>query len=302
MSSRPPPAVARLAESIWEFLKFLDEKGREDKVFFLAGGVAFNLLLALIPLLVLTITAMGFFLGRSAEESTARIVEILSGLVPVGPETARTLQEQLRLLLKVNITTASIGTVAFVLLATRLFGSLRAVLADVFDIEETRNVITGKLFDIRMTLISSLFLSAYFIITTYVAFVTTQERVNTARFSVTEDLISDLEYWGARLLAFALIMLTFFLLYRYLPRKRVRWRTATAAALFTAVMLEIARYLFGRFASSMSLGNVYSGVLLAIVIAVVWSYYVALIFIIGGEVSQVYDLRRMRKIQRVMFE
>jgi uncharacterized BrkB/YihY/UPF0761 family membrane protein len=37
-------------------------------------------------------------------------------------------------------------------------------------------------------------------------------------------------------------------------------------------------------------------------VSVVWSYYVALIFILGGEVAQVYDLLRVRSIQRVVFE
>ena len=41
----------------------------------------------------------------------------------------------------------------------------------------------------------------------------------------------------------------------------------------------------------------------AIVIVVVWTYYVALIFAIGGEVGQVYELRRVRRLQReVLYE
>jgi membrane protein len=291
-----------VAESIWEFLKLMDEKFREDKIFFLAGGVAFNLLLALIPLLVITITAMGLLLGRTPTESTASLVEFLSGLVPVSAETAEILRGRLSEALQ-NVTTAvSVGTIAFIWLSTRLFGSLRAVLADVFDIEDTRNLITGKLFDIRMTLISSLFLMSYIAVTTYIAVVKTQERVARERSIFTEEMISSVEEWAGRALAFALIMFTFFVLYRYLPRKRVRWRTATAAALFSAVMLEIARYVFGVTAPSMNPGNLYGAVLASIILAIAWSYYVALIFIVGGEVSQVYDLRRARKIQRVVFE
>jgi membrane protein len=36
-------------------------------------------------------------------------------------------------------------------------------------------------------------------------------------------------------------------------------------------------------------------------VIVVWCYYAALIFILGGEVGQVYDLRRTRKRQREVF-
>ncbi len=302
MSLRFPPVVAHAAESFWDFLKLMDEKGREDKVFLLAGGVAFNLLLALIPLFVITITAMGFFLGRTKDESTQRIVDLLGSVLPVAPDVALTIQQRLGELLSNATGTASVGTIALIWLSTRLFGSLRVVLADVFDIEETRNIVTGKLFDIRMTLVSSVFLMSYFVITTYLAIEKTRERVVWARYGIREEMIGRVEYWGGRLLAFAFIMFTFFLLYRYLPRKRIRWRTATAAALFSSIMIEVARHLFGQYSPGMQLGNLYTGVVLAIVISVAWSYYVALIFILGGEIAQVYDLRRARQIQRVVFE
>jgi membrane protein len=42
----------------------------------------------------------------------------------------------------------------------------------------------------------------------------------------------------------------------------------------------------------------YRGTLTAIVFVVVWCYYAALIFILGGEVGQVFELRRVRKLQR----
>ena len=39
----------------------------------------------------------------------------------------------------------------------------------------------------------------------------------------------------------------------------------------------------------------------AIVIIVFWVYYAGLIFILGGEVAQVYELRRVRRRQREVF-
>jgi membrane protein len=36
-------------------------------------------------------------------------------------------------------------------------------------------------------------------------------------------------------------------------------------------------------------------------VIVFWTYYAALIFILGGEVGQVYELRRMRRLQREVF-
>jgi membrane protein len=295
------PAVARVAGSVLQFLKLMDEKGREDKVFLLAGGIAFNLLLALIPLLVVTITVAALLLGQTGP-TVPDMISFLSELIPVGPETASILEARLQDVLNSAPTAASVGTIAFIWLATRLFGSLRVVLADVFDIEETRNLIRAKLFDIRITMVSSVFITAYFVITAYLDLATVRGGTALSRLNLPTQFVGELEYYIARVIAFAFILLTFLLLYRYLPRKRVRWRTAAVAALFTSVMFEVARYVFAKAAPLMNPGSIYSGVIAAVVVAVLWSYYVALIFILGGEVAQVWDLMRARRIQKVVFE
>ena len=38
------------------------------------------------------------------------------------------------------------------------------------------------------------------------------------------------------------------------------------------------------------------------VVFVVWVYYAAMLFILGGEVAQVYELRRVRRAQREVLE
>ena len=40
---------------------------------------------------------------------------------------------------------------------------------------------------------------------------------------------------------------------------------------------------------------------MTLVVLVIWVYYAALVFILGGEVGQVYELRRTRKRQREVF-
>jgi len=68
------------------------------------------------------------------------------------------------------------------------------------------------------------------------------------------------------------------------------------------VLLEVAKRAFSAYVRSFNPGSFYSGTVAALVIVVIWVYYAALIFIIGGEVAQVYELRRVRKRQREAFE
>lgn len=84
--------------------------------------------------------------------------------------------------------------------------------------------------------------------------------------------------------------------------RRVRWQTALIASLFTSFMLELAKRGFGAYVQSFNPGSLYTGTLAALIIVVVWVYYAAMIFILGGEVAQVYELRRVRRLQREAFE
>jgi membrane protein len=295
------PGFFRTARGALDFLRLIDEKGREDKVFLLAGSVAFNLILAFIPLMVITITATASLLGNSGP-TIAEITGLLGQLIPVGPDTEIILRDRLRDVLSSAPTALSLGTVAFIWLSTRLFASLRLVLSDVFDIEETRNILAAKLFDIRIAVVSAVCLTAYFALSVYLALATSRGLVLLDRMNVRAELMGEVEALVIKGVAFVLILAMFFLLYRYLPCKRIRWRTAAVAALFTSVMFEVARYVFGLFAPALYRGSLYSGIIAALVVAVIWSYYVSLVFILGGEVSQVVDLLRARRIQRVVFE
>jgi membrane protein len=79
-------------------------------------------------------------------------------------------------------------------------------------------------------------------------------------------------------------------------------RTALLASLFTSVMFELARNLFTFYVARTNPNSIYTGTIAAIIVVVLWVYYAALIFVLGGEVAQVYDLRRVRRMQREQLE
>lgn len=113
--------------------------------------------------------------------------------------------------------------------------------------------------------------------------------------------MGTVEYAIGRVLAFAFISLMFFALYKYLPVRRVRARAAWVATAFTSVAFEAARVVFSFYTDTFNPAGMYRGTFTAIVVIVVWFYYAALIFILGGEVGQVYELRRVRRLQREVF-
>ena len=113
--------------------------------------------------------------------------------------------------------------------------------------------------------------------------------------------MNDTEYWIGQLLAFVFIALMFFALYKYLPVRRVRTATAWVASLFTSVAFEAARIIFWLYVRTFNPASLYTGTLTVLVVVFFWFYYAALIFILGGEVAQVYELRRVRRLQHQAF-
>ena len=53
------------------------------------------------------------------------------------------------------------SAVLFAWLSTRLFGSLRTALANVFDIENERSIIKGKIFDFQITVVRTVMSVVY---------------------------------------------------------------------------------------------------------------------------------------------
>jgi membrane protein len=230
--------------------------------------------------------------------STATVRDFIDRMLPAHEEGSSGIDTLLNDLLRTRGSITIYSSIGFIWFSTRLFGSLRTVLASVFDIESERGIIAGKIFDVKITVVSTLLFVASVTINTYVSLATPRGVAVLEAIGLRKDVMGTLEYWLGRAIAFAFIALMFFALYKYLPIRRVRARTAWVAALFTSVAFEGARLVFSLYTTTFNPASLYTGTLTAIIIVVFWFYYAALIFILGGEVGQVYELRRIRRLQR----
>ena len=274
----------------------------EDNVFFLAGGIAFNLMLAAVPFILLFAAGLGYLLNQSADASSTEINALVDRFLPPHPSGSSPLANVLVEIIKSRKAIGLYSIIGFVWFSTRLFGSLRSVLCAIFDIDSDRGIIAGKIFDVQITVVSSLLLVAYTALNAYTALATTRGLVVLGQIGVRKDVMGTVEYNLGQLVAFIFITLMFFSLYKYLPNRKIRWQTALIASLFTSILLEVAKRVFGVYVSRFNPGSLYTGTLAALVILVIWLYYAAMIFILGGEVAQVYELRRVRRLQREAFE
>ena len=297
------PWYISLGWTLRDYLKRIWDNAAEDNVLFLAGGIAFNILLAAIPFFLLLVTGLTYLLPSITDLTPTHAVhEFMDRLLPIGATDEGNWAHQM---IDDVINTRSSVTLwsafLFAWLSTRLFGSLRTALADVFDIEHERSILRGKIFDFQITLVSTILFVASSLVTTYLSVAASRGLTRLQKAGLREDALTDVQYLIGRGLAFVFITMMFFALYKYLPVRQVRTRTALLAGVFAGVLFEGAKYVFRVVMAGLNPQTIYTGTIAALVIIVVWVYYAALIFLIGGEVGQVYELRRTRKLQREVF-
>ena len=297
------PFHVRIGWTFRDYAQRVWDNSGEDNIFFLAGGIAFNLLLAAVPFFLLLATGLAYLLNQSADVTSAEINAFVDRFLPrqeAGQPSP--IGAILVPIIKSRGAISIYGVVAFIWFSTRLFGSLRSVLCAIFDIDSDRGIVAGKIFDVQITIVSTLLLVLYTGLSAYLALATTRGLLVLGELGLRKDMMGALEYNIGQAIAFAFITLMFFSLYKFLPNRHIRWQTAFIASLFTSFMLEAAKRFFGAYVYSFNPGSFYQGTVAAVVIIVVWVYYAAMIFILGGEVAQVYELRRVRRLQREAFE
>jgi membrane protein len=306
MTDRGRPFYISLGWTLRDYAKRVWDNSGEDNVLFLAGGIAFNLMLAAFPFILLLGAGLTFllpyFVDTSVIGTSDHVAQFIDRLLPAHSHgSGSALDDLISQLLKNKGEVTIYSAIGFVWFSTRLFGSLRTVLADVFDIESERGIIAGKIFDVKITIVATLLFVANVTVSTYILVATKMGTERLQSLGLRNDVMGSVNYWIGRALAAIFIALMFFALYKYLPIRRVKARVAWVATAFTSVAFEAARAAFSYYIDTFNPAGLYQGTLTAIVIVVVWFYYAALIFILGGEVGQVFELRRVRKLQREVF-
>lgn len=256
------------------------EAAYEDNIPFLAGALSFDILLTAIPFVGLVLAVVGHLAQYQLAIHQLDIHQLLQRFLPEssGGEsgTFGFIERALGDLIASRGRLTLLAAPLFLWFSTRMFGGLRAALNEVFDTEENRPWPVAKLLDLAMVFVAgTLFLAN--------AFASTAGGV-TAQF-----------------LPLVFSTLLFYVIFKYVPSRRIYWRTGLVASLFCAVAFEIAKRLYAlyvaRFVTFDRLAS--DANLIAFLLFILWIYYTAYVFLLGGEVAETYDLMRMRRLQRV---
>lgn len=282
-----------------DFIRRLWIKAGDDDIFFLSGGIAFNVLIAALPFLLLLIAVFGFVLKRAVDDPEQAAVNYVLSILPPSQRIVTLTRTLVREVVAGRTQFGVAGLVLFLWTSTRLFTSLRSVLRHVFDLPEERGLLAGKFFDLQMVIVAG----TLFVLNTGITIIVEAAQAYGVEWLglAGRDELELIQRGSARLLAFGFILLAFVLIYRFLPLRRTPWRIALVAATFTSVVWEMLKGAFAWHVSTADYRTTY-GTLATLVLLVLWVYYSAFVFVLGGEVGQVYDLMRRRRKQRELLE
>lgn len=256
---------------LWQALK----KFNDDDGFFLASGIAFNILINLIPFIMLILALVGAYLYNDREVLNYFRAYLRDIAPALDPEILKNLMDIIQGHQLVGI----LGVVGLLWFSTWVFGSLRIALNIVFREEKSQGMLRGIIVDLVMVLLAGSLLMVSMILSSAVTFLQGYH----GRLPVT--IAPAIQWMLKYLLPLFLTCCMFSLVYKIIPNKRVHVKTALQAALFTGLLWEMAKHLFGWYVVHIAGYSVLYGSFSTVVIFVLWVYYSSTILVVGGELA-----------------
>jgi membrane protein len=240
----------------------------------LAGSLSYFSMMAFVPFCLFLVTIFGYFLGEQKEFYQF----FLSKLISFFPKVTSQVTEELKMI----IAHRGLGKFTLLLygfLSYQLFSSMESAVNVIFRVKVKRSFLVSLILSLFVvTLISAFFLVSFSASSSISMLEPLQELFPVLKMSrVTGVFIGFV-------IPFILMFLTVTTVYILLPKKRVRLAHACSGALFTAILLEVAKHVFTFYVRHVfRLGTIY-GPLSAFVIFLLWVYYSSCIFLIGAKV------------------
>lgn len=283
-------------ESVRRFLKFMDHyfiglfKRLEDHHLFLgAAGIAFSLLISIIPIILLTFSILGHIISPDSVEQ--QITTLIDTIIPYAAPATYTKEFILKRIpgvIEYKTITAYIGSFGLLFTATWLFSSIRTVLNRIYGVTKHKSAWIGLLRDFGMViLLIFLILVSNFILPTLNFLIQLADQLEI----LTVFKISDFQDLILSVVSVVIVFTLFFVFYYLIPYENLGKRVPLLSAFWATVLWKIAALLFGYYVHHfLTISKMY-GAFVLIAILAFWLFYSSILFVVGAEIGQLYRER-----------
>lgn len=238
-----------------------------------AAAIAYYSLLSAFPLLLVITSIAAFFVDpRWAVDQATRL---LGNFLPQGENRIEQIIQS-AIDARRNVGILSFATLLWT--GTRVFSSITKALNIAYDTNESYGFFRRLLVEVVMLLTLGLF----FIIAIASPFVLGVLWNMLQFLPGGEGIIFQII---RRAVPAILLAITFFLIYRFVPRRRPDWRAALIGAIVATGIFLLAQPLFVYYLQQFANYNLIYGSVAIIVILIFWAWIVALIMLYGGEIT-----------------
>jgi membrane protein len=257
----------RFSKTLFQAVKdFMHDSGPQW-----AAAIAYYSLLSAFPLLLAIASIAAFFVDPqwAIEQATSFLDEFL-------PQGAGQVESVVQGAIEARGSVSVLSILSLLWTGSRVFGVVTKALNIAFDVEETYSFFKRILVELAMLLTVGLLFILALSSGPILGLLASVIQVLPAEGFIYQ-LITEI-------IPAVLLLLAFFLTYRFIPRRNVDWRAALLGAGLATILFVVARPLFSFYLGRFANYNLIYGSLAIVIILVLWAWIVSAILLLGGEV------------------
>lgn len=250
----------------------------------MGAALSYYTIFSLAPLLLIVISIAGLVFGEDAARG-----EIFGQLRQLmGEEAAKTVESLLASANKPTQGTVAtvVGLVALLIGSTSVFGELQGAFDRIWRSPArdksggVMGLLRARLLSFGMVLALAFLMLVSLIVSAGVAAVGKWWDFAFGSWEILAQVVNAA-------FSFAVTMAGFAMIYKLMPRAKVKWRDVWLGALVTAGLFTIGRVLIGIYIGKSGMASTF-GAAGSLIVVLLWVYYSAQIFLLGAEFTWIY--------------
>lgn len=267
----------------------ISDRIEEHHLYILASGIAFNILIYMIPLLLLIIFLVGIIFDTGMIS-----VSLENMLIDYLPQTESTYEivhlviTEIDEIFKHSTLFGFIGIFGLLWISSALISSIRTSLNAIFHLPSPKIFILYRLKDMLLTIVFTVMFLVYTYAFPIVNFVI--DLTGNYLPEMIGPIVGDLVLTSASITTSFVL---FYLIFRFVPNKKLTRFVRILSTSICVLGIELARLIFTWYIVSISNYGKFYGTYAVIMSMAVWIYYSAFIILLAAEVSKYIDDRRI---------
>lgn len=257
----------------FQFIVFVLKRYETDRCREQAGSLTYTTLFAVVPMLTVFLVIISSI--KALEPARQQLQQLIySNFLP---KTTIAFDKAFNAFTDKSSNLTVIGVLFLFVTTVMMLTSIETVFNRIWRIEETRNGIIGFMRYWTIISLGPILLGSAFVISSTLA-----------SMNVLSNLTGDYQMDGAFLfwlISFSLTVLGFFILYWTIPNRTVPIKAAAIAGLFSAIVFELLKNLFGFIMTNFTSYTIVYGAFAAIPIFLLWIFMSWNIVLLGVEIS-----------------